>query len=266
VPAPVIDLTALDCLGFGGDPADLISAVLPRVERLNLAGEDEILAWTDEVSGARLVLGCHGVDVQWMWPTLWAATAAALGGLAPLGDDVVSAAVLDETGGRAARLVLRLEEGRTLTPEMCARSWPAAIVALGPVRVFADVAAFEADPVSIVGDPTSYAAQAPEHFVQRGWAWPPRLAAESLDAAGGPLPLARLTGVVRAVEHRRNGLTGHQFTVARVRTLGLDLDLCLAADHPEVVVGAVVAGTVTVVGRLGAAPSDPRQRWVQRAD
>jgi len=266
MPALVVDTAALDCFGFGPDPARLIAAVLPRVERLNLAGEDEVLAWTDEASGARLVLGCHGVDVRWMWPTLWSPTSTSLGGMSVLREDIVSASVLDETGTRAAQLVLRLEEGRTLSADMCTRTWPAAIVASGPVRVFADEAAFEVDPVSIVGDPASYPDRPPEHFVERGWAWPPRLAAESLEPVRGTEPVVSLTGTVRAVDRRRNDLTGREFTVARVRTLGFELDLCLPADHAEVRVGAVIAGPVTLVGRLGARPGDPRQRWVQRAD
>lgn len=263
--APVVDLAALRCFGFGDDPAALVESVLPRVERLSMTGEDEVLAWTDEGSGARLVLGCRGVDVRWVWPTLWAPTSTLLGGLTVLADDVVSAAVIDDAGAPAARLVLRLEQGRSLTPEALERSWPAAVVATGAVRVFADGAAFGADPISIVGDPTGYSAQPPEHFAARGWAWPPRLAEESLEPAGGALPMARLTGTVLACATRRNDLTGREFSVARLRTLGLELDLCLPADHEPVPVGAVVAGTVGLTGHLGPAPGDPRQRWVQRS-
>jgi hypothetical protein len=261
--APVVDHVALDCLGFGGDPAALVTAVLPRVQRLSLVGDSEVLAWTDEASGARLVLGCRGPDVQWMWPTLWSPPSALLGALTVLSEDVVAAAVLDAAGSRLARLVLRLEQGRTLTPESCSRTWPAAVVATGPVRVFADAPAFHADPASIHGDPASYPARPPEHFTQRGWAWPPRTSEESLEPDGDSLPVARLTGSVVAKEHRRNELTGHQFIVARVRTLGLELDLCLPERHDPVPVGSVVSGRVGLVGRLGPEPGGPRQRWVQ---
>jgi hypothetical protein len=263
--APVADLAALRCFGFGDDPGALVEAVLPRVQRLSMTGDDEVLAWTDEGSGARLVLGCRGLDVRWLWPTLWTATSTLLGGLTVLADDVVSAAVIDAAGAPAARLVLRLEDGRALTGEALGRTWPAAVVGAGPVRVFADAAAFAADPSSIVGDPASYAAAPPEHFVARGWAWPPRLADESLEPAAGALPMARLTGSVVDSARRRNDLTGHEFFVLRLRTLGLELDLCLAGDHPPVPVGAVVAGTVGLTGHLGPAPADPRQRWVQRS-
>jgi len=263
--APVVNSAALACFGFGGDAAALVAAALPRVQRLSLVGDVEVLTWTDEVSGARLVLGCRGVAVQWMWPTLWSSTSTLLGGLTVVADDVVAATVLDPAGARVARLVLRLEQGRSLTPESCSRTWPAAVVATGPVRVFADVAAFSADPASIHGDPTSYAAQPPEHFVERGWAWPPRMSEESLEPESDSLPVARLAGRVVAAERRRNELTGDHFTVARVRTLGLELDLCLPDGHDPVPVGCVVAGRVGALGRLGPEPGGPRQRWVQSA-
>lgn len=261
--APVVDPAALACFGFGADTAALVAGVLPRVERLSLVGDVEVLAWTDAASGARLLLGCRGVDVQWMWPTLASSTSALLGGLTVVADDVVGAAVLDAAGGRVARVVLRLEQGRALSTEDRSRTWPATVVATGPVQVFPDVAAFSADPASIHGDPASYSARPPEHFAQRGWAWPPRTSEESLEPAGDALPVARLTGTVVAADRRRNELTGDQFTVARVRTLGLELDLCLPAGHEPVSVGSVVAGRVGLSGRLGPEPAGARQRWVQ---
>jgi hypothetical protein len=261
--APVVDSAALECFGFGADTAALVAAVLPRVERLSRLGDAEVLAWTDGASGARLVLGCRGVDVRWMWPTLWSSPSTLLGGLTVLAGDVVGAAVLDRAGSRIARVVLRLEQGHALTTESCRRTWPAAVVATGPVRVFADAAAFIADPASIHGDPASYPAQPPEHFAERGWAWPPRVSEESLEPDGDLLPVAGLTGSVVAAERRRNELTGDHFTVARVRTLGLQLDLCLPEQHDPVPVGSVVAGRVGLTGRLGPEPGAPRQRWVQ---
>jgi hypothetical protein len=264
MPAPLVDLPALDCFGFGDDLPALIDAVLPRVERLSLTDADEVLAWTDEASGARLVLGCHGVDVRWLWPTLWSPTSTLLGGLTVLGNGMVSARVLDGCGGRVADLLLRLEQGENLTEDMLTRTWPAAVVAGGPVQVFADAAAFLADPSSIRGDPANYPAQPPEHFAARGWSWPPRLAEESLEEPRDAAGHTRMTGTVRSADVRRNSLTGRQFTVLRVRTLGLELDLCLAGDRGAVAVGSVVAGSVNLVGRLGAEPGGPRQRWVQR--
>jgi len=264
MPAPGVDLAALDCFGFGDDLPALIDAVLPRVERLSLSGEDEVFAWTDETSGARLVLGCHGVDVRWLWPTLWSPPSTLLGGLTVLGNGLVSARVVDGAGGRLAHVLLRLEQGANLTEEMLTRTWPAAVVAGGPVQVFPDADAFLADPSSIRGDPASYPTQPPEHFVARGWPWPPRLSEESLEEPREAAGHTRMTGTVLAADLRRNSLTGRHFTVLRVRTLGLELDVCVPGDRQAVAVGSVVAGLVDLVGRLGAEPGDPRQRWVQR--
>jgi len=81
------------------------------------------------------------------------------------------------------------------------------------------------------------------------------MAAESLISYGvfGPADqaeaYARLNGTVLRAERRTVAATGGRFVVARVRTVGLDLDLCLPTSVvPEP--GAVIGGTVFLVASL----------------
>jgi hypothetical protein len=87
---------------------------------------------------------------------------------------------------------------------------------------------------------------------------PVRLAAESLIPYGlfeDPAEsdaYARISGTVLAVAHQRAALTARAFTVARVRTVGMELDLCLPGTDPRPAVGGVLSGTVLLTGSLPA--------------
>ncbi len=89
----------------------------------------------------------------------------------------------------------------------------------------------------------------PPHYRERGWSWPPRLAAESFISYGvfaDPAQAqarARLSGTVLEAGQHVCALTGQPFTVAAVRTAGLEADLCLAdSEHP----GLPAPGTSSV--------------------
>jgi len=70
-----------------------------------------------------------------------------------------------------------------------------------------------------------------------------------------------LNGVVLRSERRTTAITGQGFLVARVSTVGIEVDVCLAAtDHPELLEpGQVIGGTVFLVGSLEPwlAPLEP---------
>jgi hypothetical protein len=89
---------------------------------------------------------------------------------------------------------------------------------------------------------------APESFVSHG-------------AAGDPAKAdahARVTGTVLGAEHRTVSTSGQGFVVARVRTSGFELDMCLAAtEHQPPIPGSVVSGTVFLVGSLEGLLPEP---------
>ncbi len=93
----------------------------------------------------------------------------------------------------------------------------------------------------------------PPHYRERGWSWPPRLAAESFISYGvfadpaQARPRARLSGTVLKAGHHVCALTGQPFTVAAVRTAGFEADLCLAgSEHP----GLPAPGNIISLGFL----------------
>jgi hypothetical protein len=77
-------------------------------------------------------------------------------------------------------------------------------------------------------------------------------------------PVARLNGTVVAVRTATVDATAQTFHALRVRTVGMEVDLCLAAaDHPDVPEpGAVVGGLVYVVADVERSPA--RRRWFSR--
>lgn len=134
---------------------------------------------------------------------------------------------------------------------------PASVVVLGyGVEVFPDEDAFSAAPASLV-DPTAEDRERPPNLPP-AMSWPLRVASVSFMSDGlfadpaSATADARLSGEVLAAETRRNTLTGLPFHVARVRTVGFEVDLCLpGGDHPAPPpVGAIVSGWVYLVADL----------------
>jgi hypothetical protein len=130
--------------------------------------------------------------------------------------------------------------------------------------VFDDAAAFAASPASLLSPDDQADEPPPAHYVEQGWAWPPRIAAESFISYGvfappeEATPHARLADTVVAAATRRVVLTGLQFVHAVVRTVGFDAHACFPSDTSTAPLGAIIHGTVYLVGSLpGAAPSAP---------
>jgi hypothetical protein len=67
---------------------------------------------------------------------------------------------------------------------------------------------------------------------------------------------ARLAGTVLRASHRSCELTGQGFSVATVRTVGFETDLCLAdAEHPATPEpGSIIAGTVFLTALIDSPP------------
>jgi hypothetical protein len=163
-----------------------------------------------------------------------------------------------------SRLAVALEEARFLPPNGSATApvgGVASVVALGvEVTVHADEAAFAASDASIMGDPGGDFGEPPAEVVANGWPWPPRMSPDSFfpyGMFGDPAeaqPYAVLNGVVLDVGRRTVELTGRSFVVARVRTVDVEVDVCLPDSPQPPAPGNVVGGTVYLAASLPGLP------------
>lgn len=256
----------LECVGLGvGDRSGLqrlVNGALADARQVGVAAGVSVLRWEDP-SGACLVLAVRDREVLDLLPSYAGQAGARLGGVRAANDGVVIADVVDEAGEQTTLIAVALEQRRLLAFAAGPVAGPASVVALAvDVTVHADAAAFAASDASLLSPDSTDAGEPPVHVVERGLPWPPRMAAESLISYGvfGPAELAeayaRLNGTVLRAERRTVAATGGRFVVARVRTVGLDLDMCLAGVLvPEP--GNVVSGTVFLVASLPFVTSPP---------
>jgi hypothetical protein len=169
-------------------------------------------------------------------------------------------------------LAVELEQRRLLATEI--ERADAAVVAFGQsVSAFADAATFGASRDSLLDPNADLDAEPPPIYAERGLPWPTRMAAESFIAYGvfpqdaDARALARLNGVVLAASRRTTAHTAQSFIVARVRTAGFEVDLCMSAEeHPEVPTpGQVVGGEVFLVGSIpNLEQPTTAKRWWRR--
>ena len=172
-------------------------------------------------------------------------------------------------------MAIELEQRRFLRADSPTHG-AAAVVALGQsVSVYPNEQAFADSRGSLVDPNRGSTAEAPAHYVEAGWHWPPRWGSQSFmshgvfGAADNAEAIAWMAGVVLVSDERVALETGQTFYVARVRTVGFEADVCLAAsDHaamPEL--GEIIAGTVFLGGSMESLePSLKRskRRWFRR--
>jgi hypothetical protein len=265
----------MSCVGLrvGEDPAE-IGKLLASPSPVEMLGEwrgTRLARWQDE-SGARLVISYNYRDGVDFLPSFAAASGARLAQVAQLTDDLATADVVDADGDQLTAMTFELEQRLFLSGPV---DGFAGITALGlDVTVHADAAAFAAADASLLNPDADPDSEPPAHFVELGWAWPQRLAAESFMSYGifaGPDDAsahARLSGVVRHADRRTVAATGQDFTAARVQTVGFEATVCLdATDHPTVPQpGQVIPGTVYLVASLDSltAPARHRPRLIGR--
>jgi hypothetical protein len=261
----------LACVGLAmrdaNDFNDLVREIGPRATLVGVSGDVQIARWQDE-SGARVVFRVRRNRTEAFVPSYAGTVGIRFGTLTRLSDDVWSAAAVDESGEQWTGMTFEIEEGGLINDGH--PSTAASLVALGrAVTVHSDERAFAASDASLLGGASDPESEPPAHYAERGWPWPPRMAAESfashgvfVDPADAPAT-ALLNGTVLRAERRINGLTGQDFIVVRTRSLEMEVDMCLAgSDHatiPEP--GQVIGGTVFLVASLvshEAAPDRPR--------
>lgn len=256
----------LACIGLDvTDEEEFRRVVGLAVDRATVLGErdgNRVLRWQDD-AGARLALVLdRSRTLVAVTPSFASEPGAVLASLAHANEECWTAAVT-EHGEQVTALAADFEQSALLDPASRAGG-RAGVVALGTdVQVLADAAAFEASPASLVSPDRADHGEPPTDFVENGWSWPPRMAAESFISYGvfgeasQAEPVARLNGTVLRSRTYRNSLTGGAFHVARVRTVGFETDVCLAAsEHPHAPPpGSIVAGRVYLVAALESMPA-----------
>jgi hypothetical protein len=271
----------LECVGLGvRDHEDLgvlvqtaLTAALPLAE----FSKGELWRWQDR-SGARLTITLdEHRQVKDMLPSFDGLPGARLVDVRPINAQLAHATIVDEQSEPVTSMVFAAEQQPVLRDRDGPVSGLAVVTALAvDVTVYPDEGTFAASDDSLLyPDQAATPAAPPEEFVRQGWAWPPRLGAQSFtphahaDDAKRAKAQARMSGVVLGSERRTCALTGQEFMVARVATTGFELDMCLAAfQHPEQPPrGAIVVGTVFLVGSIDwlvAPESKPWRRGTTR--
>jgi hypothetical protein len=263
----------LTCLGLGVENTDelrrLVSDVLPRSISLGVVGNIDIRRWEDP-SGVRLVFGVNENDMPDLLPSFAGNATAKLAGVSALSPDVTAADVMED-GEVVTRIALELEERRFLDPTAPAPSGRASVVALGrAVTLYQDEESFADSPDSLVASDDGKSREPPAHYVERGWKWPPRMAAESFISSGlfgSPSAEARLYGTVLSAEHRTVVQTGNAIDVLVTRTAGFEATVCVPGGSlgfqpkPGNILGGLVylVGSMPSIGPLNAVPVPSRK-------
>jgi hypothetical protein len=231
--------------------AQLLNTVMRSVHEVGVYDGVHVGRWQDD-SGASLVLGWRPDEFLEMLPTYAATRGGLLSDCELINGEIASAAVVDADGEQLTSMAFQVEQYRQVQALGRPVDGSARITALGvDVQISHDADAFAASPASLLRQPDP-ADEPPQHFRERGWSWPPRVAAESFvpygmfGEPGQASAHARLSGIVLTARRSICALTGQPFTIASVRTVGFEADLCLAgSEHPGVPApGNVVSGTV----------------------
>ena len=251
--------SALACVGLAVSDGDELQWLVTSAHRA--IGETGIFdgvrvgRWQDD-SGAALILGWQSGELLDFAPAYTAASGGLLAGCRLINESVAvrqgrrrrrPPADRDDVRSRAVPSPARPRApGQRTRQDHRPRRRRHHLPRRGRLRRLALVASSDPSPGS--------ASEPPPHYRENGWAWPPRLGAESFISHGvfaDPAQAgsrARLSGTVLDADRHVCALTGQPFIVAAVRTAGFEADLCLAAgDHPEVPVpGNIISGTVVL--------------------
>ena len=256
--------SALACVGLAVSDETGLDWLVTRAHRavreIGVFGGVHVGRWQDD-SGATLILGWRSGALLDFIPAYTATSGGLLAGCHLINDSVASAAVVDTGGRQLTAIAFDSEQYRQLRALDRPVSGPARITALGvAVQIHSDADAFAASPDSQLDPSADPAEEPPPHYREKGWPWPPRLAAESFlsyGVFGDPAqarPRARLSGTVLTAAQHVCALTGQPFTVASVRTAGFTTDLCLpASEHPGAPApGNIISGTVHLSAAIDA--------------
>jgi hypothetical protein len=260
----------LACVGLAvadsGELGRLVERASAIAQSVGTFDGVRVMRWQDP-SGAALVLGWRDREFVDLLPTYASTVGGKFAGCRLINESVASAALVDADGEQLTAMAFEAEQYRRMKALGQPIAGAARITALGvSVHVHADAEAFAASPDSLLDPSADPADQPPPHYVERGWSWPPRVASESFishGVFGDPAEStahARLSGIVLNASHRTCALTGQGFSVATVRSVGFETDVCLSdAEHPVTPEpGNIVSGTVFLVATVEAEGLDRR--------
>lgn len=254
----------LACIGLAvsdtAELAQLFNTAMRSVHEVGVYDGVHVGRWQDD-SGAALIFGWRPDEFLEALPTYAAARGGLLSDCELIKEEIASASVVDADGEQLTSMTFQAEQYRQVQALGRPVDGSARITALGvDVQIHHDADAFAGSPASLLRPPDP-ADEPPKHFRERGWSWPPRVAAESFipfgsfGEPGQASAHALLSGTVLTAKRSICALTGQPFTIASVRTVGFEADLCLAgSEHPDVPApGNIISGTVF----LSAAIDDP---------
>jgi hypothetical protein len=263
----------LECVGLGvrdhEDLGVLVQTALTAALPLAQFSKGELWRWQDR-SGARLTITLDEQrQVKDMLPSFDGLPGARIVDCRPVNAQLSRATVVDGDGSPVATMAFAPEQQQVLVDSGAPVSGLAVVTGLAvDVTVYPDEGTFAASDDSLL-DPTLAGTEPPGEYVQHGWAWPPRIPAQSFTPEG-PVDdpkrakaQARVSGIVLGSEPRTCGLTGQEFMVSRVETTGFEMDMCLAAfHHPQPPPrGSIVVGTVYLVASMEWLVSPDRLPW-----
>jgi hypothetical protein len=241
----------LGCVGLGVPDVEALGELLAELVPASTATRQEdgtvLYDWRD-ASGARLTMTTDRAGaIDDVTPSYAGSPGAELSGLVALHHAVVSVDVV-AGGDVVTRMAVEV-----LPPGPVPSSGRAVVTAFPvEVSVHADEAAFVESPASLLDEHAGAESR--------------RVAAESvLSYWKDAEPVALLHGTVLASATSTVELTGQTFHAVRLRTVGMEVDLCLAAvDHPVAPEpGNVVGGLVYLVADVQR-PEARRRGWLGR--
>jgi hypothetical protein len=252
----------LACIGLAveGSAAlgDLITRAMLTATPVGTFDSVEVFRWQDP-SGAALVLGRQLNDFVDLLPTYSSRSGGIVSDCRLINDGVATAALVDDEGEQLTAMAFEAEQYRQLRALGQPVGGQARITALGvSVQIHVDADTFASSPDSLLEPSGDTEGEPPAHYLARGWTWPPRVASESFmsyGAFGDPSKStahARLSGVVLSARQHVCELTGQEFNVATIRTVGFETDVCLAGTEHAVAPnpGNIVSGTVFLTAAI----------------
>ena len=178
--------SALACVGLAISDGTELRQLVTWAHRA--AGETGVFdgvhvgRWEDD-SGAALVLGWRSGELLDFIPAYTACSGGLLADCRLINDCVAVAKVVDTSGEQLTAMTFAAEQYRELRALGAPVSGPARIAVFGvDVQIYPDADAFAASPGSQLD--ASAGQEAPPHYRERGWTWPPRLGAESFISYG----------------------------------------------------------------------------------
>jgi len=220
--------SALACVGLEVSDETgldwLVTSAHRAVREIGVFDGVHVGRWQDD-SGAALILGWRSGELLDFIPAYTATRGGLLSDCHLISESVAAAKVVDAGGRQLTAIAFEAEQYRQLQALGEPAGGPARITALGvDVQVHPDADAFAASPGSQLDPAADPDQEPPPHYRERGWPWPPRLAAESFISYGvfadpaQARPRARLSGtVLHRPARRAPHLRAHRTAVHRRR-------------------------------------------------